>query len=332
MNPVSTRLLSQQLLSPQFGYPTGVVEWMGALQAQDYAMMRLAVAVRMKTAARYKAAQMLTEAFNQGQIIRMHTLRMTWQLMPRDLVLPILDLCTVRNMRTLRGWTNYFGFDPDDDTLQNTNTIINECLCGGKSLSLGTLTDALQKAHLAANRQQARYLIHYAETSGLVCNGNHSEKDITYALLREKVGCSPTLSHNDALQRLARAYFRSHAPATEQDFVWWSGLSATDCRKAMHSIADELTAVVLPSTTIKNQTDTYYLHSTTRTRTALKNSTILLPAYDEYLIGYKSRHMALPPEKEHLAHTKNGIFYPVVLTEGMVTGRWNRNEHKNLMV
>ncbi len=169
MNHVCTHLLSQQLLWSQFGHPTGVVERMNAMQAQYYAMMRLAVAVRMKNGAHHKAAQMLTEAFDQGQIIRMHTPRMTWQLMPKDLALPILKLCTVRTLRTLRGWTNYFGFDPDDETQQNTNTILNECLCGGKSLPLGTLTDALQKKHTWAPTGSRRATLYTTPKPPVLC-------------------------------------------------------------------------------------------------------------------------------------------------------------------
>ena len=36
MNPVSIRLLNQQLAAPQFGSPAEVVSRMGAMQAQDY--------------------------------------------------------------------------------------------------------------------------------------------------------------------------------------------------------------------------------------------------------------------------------------------------------
>lgn len=46
MNPVSARLLSQQLASPQFKNPAEVVSWFGAMQAQDYRAMRWAVAMR----------------------------------------------------------------------------------------------------------------------------------------------------------------------------------------------------------------------------------------------------------------------------------------------
>ena len=40
MNPVAIRLLNQQLIAPQFSTPTEVVSYMGAMQAQEYRMMR----------------------------------------------------------------------------------------------------------------------------------------------------------------------------------------------------------------------------------------------------------------------------------------------------
>ena len=46
MNPVAIRLLNQQLIVPQFKSPTEVVSHMGAMQAQEYRMMRWAVEMR----------------------------------------------------------------------------------------------------------------------------------------------------------------------------------------------------------------------------------------------------------------------------------------------
>ena len=46
MNPVAVRLLNQQLVAPQFSDPAEVVSYMGAIQAQEYRMMRWAVAMR----------------------------------------------------------------------------------------------------------------------------------------------------------------------------------------------------------------------------------------------------------------------------------------------
>ena len=47
MNPIAIRLLSQQLVAPQFSDPAEVVSYMGAMQAQEYRMMRWAVEMRL---------------------------------------------------------------------------------------------------------------------------------------------------------------------------------------------------------------------------------------------------------------------------------------------
>ena len=48
MNPISSRLLNQQVVCPQFNTPAEVVSWMGAMQAQDYRAMRWAVEMRTR--------------------------------------------------------------------------------------------------------------------------------------------------------------------------------------------------------------------------------------------------------------------------------------------
>ena len=65
MNPVTARLLNQQLVCPQFARPEEVVSWMGAMQGQDYKMVRWAVATRT----RKPSLKAFETAFNSGEII-----------------------------------------------------------------------------------------------------------------------------------------------------------------------------------------------------------------------------------------------------------------------
>ena len=76
MNPVAVRLLNQQLVAPQFSDPAEVVSHMGAMQAQEYRMMRWAVAMRT----RKPSARAFKDAFDSGRILRLHLMRGTWQL------------------------------------------------------------------------------------------------------------------------------------------------------------------------------------------------------------------------------------------------------------
>ena len=55
---------------------------------------------------------------------------------------------------------------------------------------------------------------------------------------------------------------------------------------------------------------------------------LLLPPYDEYLIGYKSRWVALEKKHTAKAHNNFGIFKPVILHEGRVVGNWKASIDK----
>ena len=73
MNPVALRLLNQQLVAPQFAGPAEVVSPLGAIQAQEYRMMRWAVAMRTSK----PSVKAFKEAYDNGRIIRLHLMRGT---------------------------------------------------------------------------------------------------------------------------------------------------------------------------------------------------------------------------------------------------------------
>ena len=58
---------------------------------------------------------------------------------------------------------------------------------------------------------------------------------------------------------------------------------------------------------IKTADDIYYVHQDCRTK-GCRKKILLLPSYDEYLIGYKSRHHAIAEQFCRQAYNKNGIF------------------------
>ena len=75
----------------------------------------------------------------------------------------------------------------------------------------------------------------------------------------------------------------------------------------------------------------FYIHSSARTRGFRKGDVLLLPPYDEYLIGYKSRDIALDETLRHKAHNNMGTFFPVIAHDGIICGNWKPFE-KRLMV
>jgi hypothetical protein len=84
----------------------------------------------------------------------------------------------------------------------------------------------------------------------------------------------------------------------------------------MDLLGDELVSVKLDG-------QTYFFHQEARTRGFRSGGVLLLPAFDEYLIGYKSRHVVLRPDHAHRAHNQSGIFYNIVAQDGEIVGNWH---------
>ena len=333
MNLVSMRLLSQQLASPQFKEPGEVVSWFGAMQGQEYKAMRWAVAMRTKKPS-YKAFE---KAFNAGEIVRTHLLRTTWQLIAGEDLGWMLAVCRDKARAGLRGWMHTNGVDISAKEEARISDIFAEAATGKRSVLKEELAEALRERGIDMDEQHLSYHLRLAELSGVLCSGDLLPTKRTLALVSEKVKHPLLLDRDEALALLARKYFRSHGPATQEDFVWWSGLNVNDCRRAMAILGDELVAVgaqghdgrkgktssgdeILP---VRLRGRDFYVHRDARVRGFRSGGVLLLPAFDEYLIGYKSRHIVLPPEQAHRAHNQSGIFYHVVALDGRIVGNWS---------
>ena len=160
------------------------------------------------------------------------------------------------------------------------------------------------------------YHIRMAEFTGILCSGDLLPTKATYALTANKVKFQGTIDKEEALVHFTRKYFQSHQPATLEDFVWWSGLNVNDCRKG----------IVLLGDTIHKETwkgRDFYITDNCRTRGFRTGKLLLIPPYDEYLIGYKSRDIVLPPEYRHRAHNNSGIFQPIITHDGIICGNWS---------
>ena len=70
-----------------------------------------------------------------------------------------------------------------------------------------------------------------------------------YALLEQRAPSAHSLPRDEALAELTRRYFRSHGPATINDFQWWSTLSIADIKRGLEMLASALTQETIEDTT-----------------------------------------------------------------------------------
>ncbi|MBP5535543.1 MAG: AlkZ family DNA glycosylase [Bacteroidales bacterium] len=311
MNPVSLRLLNQQLAAPQFSDPAEVVDYLGALQAQEYRLMRWGVAMRT----RKPSAEAFGQAYDDGRIIRLHLMRGTWQLVSAADYWPLLGLCGTKALSVIKGWMSSNKISIPDDEARRIGDILAQTAADRGSVTKEDFVEALAAKGIVMDDHRLSYHIRFAELSGTLCNGNLLPYKATYALTAHKVGPSCPTDRDETLAMLTSKYFRSRQPATLEDYMWWSGLNMRDCRRGIEMLGGYLHRVTWGGRE-------FYLTDDCRTRGLRHGSYLFLPPYDEYLIGYKSRDIVLEPQHSHMAHNNSGNFKPIIALDGVVCGNW----------
>ena len=312
MNPVAIRLLNQQLVAPKFSDPAEVVGYLGAIQAQEYRLMRWAVAMRTKK----PSMKAFKEAFNSGRIIRLHLMRGTWQLITAEDYWPILELCAPKAISVTKGWMNSNKISIPDEEMLQIREILLQTAVDKRSVTKEDFVQALAEKDITMDDHRLSYHIRMTEMSGLLCSGDLLPMKASYALTANKVKSTVKMNRDEALMRFTRKYFQSRQPATLEDFVWWSGLNVSDCRKGIALLGDTIHVEHWKGRD-------FYLTDDCRTRGFRKGQFLLIPPYDEYLIGYKSRDIVLLPEHRHHAHNNSGIFQPIIAHDGIICGNWS---------
>ena len=312
MNPIVIRLLNQQLFAPQFSTPTELVRYMGAMQAQEYRMMRWAVAMRT----RKPSLKAFKKAYDEGRIIRLHLMRCTWQLVCAEDYWSLIDLFGPKVISLTKGWMSSNKIAIPDEELMRVRDVLVQTVAEKRSATKEDFVQALAEKGMKLDDHRLSYHIRMAEIMGVLCSGDLLPMKVTYSLAAEKIKSSAKMDRDEALAHISRRYFQSHQPATLEDFVWWSGLSVSDCRKGIALLGDYIHVE-------RYKGRDFYLTDDCRTRGFRKGKFLLIPPYDEYLIGYKSRNIVLAPEHKHLAHNNSGIFQPVIAYDGWICGNWS---------
>ncbi|HTP07935.1 MAG TPA: winged helix DNA-binding domain-containing protein [Anaerolineae bacterium] len=314
------RLINQSLTASPFEQPAEVVDWLVAVQAQDYAGAKWALGLRLRDAHDVD----LDHAFNEGAILRTHVMRPTWHFVtPRD-IRWLLTLTAPRVHAVSAG--RYRELELDDATLKRSRKALIKALRDGQHLTRDELGMALEKAGVTEARgQRLAYLVMHAELEGVICSGPRRGKQFTYALLEERVPDTPTLKRDEALTTLAQRFFTSHGPATVRDCAKWSGLSSVDVKRGLESVRGRLLSETL------NGEEHWFASSSTPIKMA-PPSAYLLSVYDEYLIGYHDRSMIAVPEVVAKLFTMGAALTYVIVIDGQIVGSWRRTLNKEAVI
>jgi hypothetical protein len=312
------RLLNQQIAGTKFRKPEEIVAWMGAMQAQEFAMAKWAIGLRLP-----ETTDALVEtAFNKGSILRTHILRPTWHFVTPEDIRWMIAL-TAPRVNAANAFM-YRKLELDQKVFKRTNSIITKMIEGEKQLTREELNVELERKKILAKGLRLGYIFMRAELDGIICSGPRIGKQFTYALLEERVPAVKAISRQESLSELTKLYFTSRGPASIQDFVTWSGLTVKEAKEGVSGLKDFLHE--------KQEAQTYIFKESSGNPQNVK-STFLMPDYDEYGMGYKDRSALRTTRKvaqEKISQSSDYTHWMIV--DGVIEGSWSRSEKNKRIV
>lgn len=313
------RLVAQRLAGPAPGSPAHSVAWLGAAQGQDLPGALTSVALR--TSGRNRSA--VVAALDAGRVVRSWPMRGTLHLVPAVDLRWMLDLAAPRVIAQSARRRAQLGLD--DAALSAARDLAGSALAGGRRLGRAEIMALWDDAGLAPAGGRGYHLLFHLALHGVLCFGPLStgrtrgaEQDLV--LLEEWVPAPRRLERDEALGEWALRFFRSHGPATAKDFTRWTGLPAADVRTAVAVARPHLASLVVDG--VEHLLDPGTPEALDAHRGQARG-VMLLPGFDEIILGYADRSATLSREHEPLVVPGgNGVFAPTIVVDGRVVGTW----------
>lgn len=319
---VQQRLRNQRLVASQLSQAAEVVQWLGAVQAQDFAGAKWALGLRVQPAAKSFSDAAVEAEFDAGAILRTHLLRPTWHFVTPADIRWLLALTAPRVQLANASYYRKVGLD--DALARRIGDVFAGALRDGVHLTREELRGVLAAAGIStANELSMNYFLMRAELDGILCSGPRRGRQFTYALLAERVPPAPALTREEALAELARRYFQSHGPATVHDLARWASLTVAEAQRALASISAQLQ-------TAEADGRTWWFVALPASPAAPASGVApeplahLLSIYDEYVIGYKEWRAIIDAADAAQLQAMGNNLTAVVILDGRIIGIWKR--------
>jgi hypothetical protein len=305
------RLRRQHLTGAPLPTLEAVVGWLGVVQAQEFGVAKWSIAQRSR--GRVTSAD-LDRALAERRILRTHALRSTWHfVLPADLRW-LLRLIGPRVRARMASY--YWRNGLTDAVFAKSQAVLREALAGGRQLLRKEVVAAFARGRVATDGLKLRFLLLQAELDLVVCSGALRGKHHTFALVDDLVPPAPPLPEDEALAELTRRYFTSHGPATLKDFIWWSSLTAAQARHGLGLLEGK------GLRRLEAGGRTHWLSEMPARPTVAGTPVHLLPAFDEYIIGYTESRKVLAVAGAPDAPRGAPLHSNVLIRDGQVIGFW----------
>lgn len=305
--------------------PAAVGRHFAAMQGQDIKAAMWALGVRSPGVDETQ----VRAAFDRAELIRSWPMRGTVHVMDPAQLTWFLQLSAPRVLGAAAARRReYLGLPLP--TLETFRDVAVSMLAGGRQATRAQLLEAATEAGIEIRSGWGYHMVWFLCQTGVLCQGPFvpGKDEQALVLLDEWVPRARRLPDDEALRELAVTYLRAHGPAQDKDLAWWSGLSLTQVRGAL-ALAGEAVSRVAGQ---DGRLFWVAVEAEQPPSPAPAAAVLLLPAFDEHLLGYTDRKMMLDA-----AHTpalvpgKNGVFRPTVVVDGRAAGTWQAEARRQTL-
>jgi hypothetical protein len=207
-----------------------------------------------------------------------------------------------------------------DDLKLRGVAAIRKMLASTGPLTRFEIVDGLRRHRIVldAKTQAPIHLIQLAALQGVCCRGPDRENgEPTYVLIEDWLGRSGPMPPSSPAGELAHRYLSAFGPATVRDFAAWSGLPMPEARSALAAIRPSLEQLAIG-------TEPGFVVAGTLPKGPKQEGNVrLLPAFDSYLLGYRSRDLAVSTQLQRRLQRGGGWLHPAVVIDGRAIAGWS---------
>lgn len=314
------RLVSLRLAGPALADPVQVVQHLGALQAQDLPGALTSVALRSvdsETAG-------VVEALARGELVRSWPMRGTLHLVPSADLGWMLSLTGDRMIAGAAQRRRNLGIT--DELIDDARRRALDALAERTPLTRADLFAVWDQAGLLHQPQVGGHLLARLCQEATLVLGPIVAGEQLVVSYADWITDPRTLDRDSALAELARRYLRSHGPANAAELARWSSLPVTEARRGIAAVRSEFEVYTA-------QDQEYLMEPGLLDRLADHRSharrLLLLPGFDEFMLGYADRGFAVPAAHlDKIVPGNNGMFRATIVKAGRVIGVWTRGGTK----
>ena len=299
-----------------------VVREAGAIQAQD----RLAEIVAIGVRSSGLSAELVGKARNVDRTLaRSWLMRGTLHLVPAEDLRWMLEVLGERIDAKALKRRQDLGISTDDH--ERVLEFLRAELAVRGPMTRPEIAEALRSAGLPWEGQATPHLMRTASLLGIMCYGPDRDGESTHVLIDDWLpdGFQPS----DPCAELARRYFSAYGPSTAPDYRWWSGLPASDARRSMQSITDELIEIAVDGRSMWMTRDA--AASIDEVLDQKDQVLRVLGPFDPYVLGYAKRDLLVPAPYLKRINAGGGMIRSCVLIDGRLVGTWERRRRSHSM-